>query len=486
MYKLFVIFLIVFLSYQTFAQPSTITYQGLLTDDNGDAITRTASIRMDIYDVENGGTSLWNETHSGVIVEKGLFTIDLNSINSDWNSIDFSKKLWLEITIAGNTLTPRIVFNSSSYAMASNKLFGAAGSVPYQTAEGTTAMLTAGTSGQVLTMNESATAPEWGKLWAKNDDDIYYSIGNVGIGSGNPDDLLIAPLNVDGGIRYFGNPIIADEPGVLFFDNTQPGSFKYFDNNGDTVVLGTGTIHYTNGAWSSANMDLFTFSYDVIITSSLGIGDINSGTEFGNSSLMIKDSIIRLLFDDTSISSPFPKNDWQITINDEADGGENYFAIDDITYSGTPFKMMASSTSNSLLIADYGDIGFGTDTPIKDLHIVSTNSPTIMLDQNNLGGFQPQKWEISGNDENFLIQDGNTENTPFIILQGAAQSTMVIAENGNSGFGVDAPARTVHISDVMKLEPSTEPASPTAGDIYFDSSLHKLRCFDGSQWQDVW
>ena len=56
---------------------------------------------------------------------------------------------------------------------------------------------------------------------------------------------------------------------------------------------------------------------------------------------------------------------------------------------------------------------------------------------------------------------------------------------GHAGFGVSAPARSAHISDALRLEPSTEPASPAAGDIYFDSTTSKLRCHDGTIWQDL-
>ena len=42
---------------------------------------------------------------------------------------------------------------------------------------------------------------------------------------------------------------------------------------------------------------------------------------------------------------------------------------------------------------------------------------------------------------------------------------------GNVGIGTSAPARSLHINDVMRLEPrSSAPASPASGDIYFDDS----------------
>ena len=58
---------------------------------------------------------------------------------------------------------------------------------------------------------------------------------------------------------------------------------------------------------------------------------------------------------------------------------------------------------------------------------------------------------------------------------------------GNTGLGTQVPARTLHVKDVMRLEPrSSAPASPSKGDIYFDDTLNKLRVFDGTVWQNCW
>jgi hypothetical protein len=115
----FIIYLLILLSAVFLsAQPSTITYQGVLTDDNGDVITGTENIKFDIFNEETGGSSIWTETHSSVSVSNGLFNVELGSVNS-FGTLDFSQELWLEITVSGNTLSPRIAFNASGYAMES-------------------------------------------------------------------------------------------------------------------------------------------------------------------------------------------------------------------------------------------------------------------------------------------------------------------------------------------------------------------------------
>lgn len=53
------------------------------------------------------------------------------------------------------------------------------------------------------------------------------------------------------------------------------------------------------------------------------------------------------------------------------------------------------------------------------------------------------------------------------------------------GVGIIGPVRSLHVGDVMRLEPlDAEPANPDKGDLYFDNTINKLRCYDGTAWQD--
>jgi hypothetical protein len=71
--------------------------------------------------------------------------------------------------------------------------------------------------------------------------------------------------------------------------------------------------------------------------------------------------------------------------------------------------------------------------------------------------------------------------TPDIHIQGTGTT------RGFVGIGTATPNRPLHVRDVMRLEPrSTDPSDPAEGDIYFDSTLKKLRVFDGTTWQNCW
>lgn len=69
----------------------------------------------------------------------------------------------------------------------------------------------------------------------------------------------------------------------------------------------------------------------------------------------------------------------------------------------------------------------------------------------------------------------------------SSSNSLVLGNNANVGIGVNSPARSLHVRDVMRLEPrDTAPANPAEGDIYMDSSTHKLMVYDGTVWQACW
>lgn len=58
---------------------------------------------------------------------------------------------------------------------------------------------------------------------------------------------------------------------------------------------------------------------------------------------------------------------------------------------------------------------------------------------------------------------------------------------GFVGIGTSTPQRVLHVNDVMRLEPrATAPASPSKGDIYFDSTDNILKVYDGTAWRSCW
>ena len=50
-------------------------------------------------------------------------------------------------------------------------------------------------------------------------------------------------------------------------------------------------------------------------------------------------------------------------------------------------------------------MGSRTATPVLDLHVNTTNTPALRMEQNNGGGFTAQTWDIAGNEANFFVRD---------------------------------------------------------------------------------
>ena len=177
---------------------------------------------------------------------------------------------------------------------------------------------------------------------------------------------------------------------------------------------------------------------DLIVQGSQCVGlDCVNGESFGFDVVRLKENNLRLLFDDTSNSASFPRNDWQLTANDTANGGLEKFSIDDVTGGLTPLTIEAGAGNHSLYVDDSGRIGLGTSTPAVEVHSVDGDTPTLRLDQDGTDGWPVQVWDVAGNEANFFVRDAtNGSLLPFKIRPGAPTDTLVVESNGDVGIGV--------------------------------------------------
>ncbi len=185
----------------------------------------------------------------------------------------------------------------------------------------------------------------------------------------------------------------------------------------------------------------FVIIDDLIVDGSACIGfDCVNGESFGFDTIRVKENNLRIKFDDTSIAASFPRNDWQLTANDSANGGASKFSIDDISGNRTPFTVEANARSHSLYVDDGGRIGNRTSTPSTEIHTIDGDTPTLRLQQDGSSGFAPQTWDVAGNETNFFIRDvSNGSTLPFRIRPGAPTSSIFIDVNGDVGFGTASP-----------------------------------------------
>ena len=57
---------------------------------------------------------------------------------------------------------------------------------------------------------------------------------------------------------------------------------------------------------------------------------------------------------------------------------------------------------------------------------------------------------------------------------------------GNVGIGTETPTDQLTLSDCMRLTPRATSTTTNKGTIYFDSDDNKLKCFDGTIWQNLY
>jgi hypothetical protein len=95
------------------AVSEAITYQGRLTDDNGDPLSGNYTMRFRLYNVPSGGSALFDSGNLTMPVVGGLFTV---SLPVPQNLFD-GQPLWLLITVGGQNLSPRQEIRPAPYAM---------------------------------------------------------------------------------------------------------------------------------------------------------------------------------------------------------------------------------------------------------------------------------------------------------------------------------------------------------------------------------
>ncbi len=296
-----------------------------------------------------------------------------------------------------------------------------------------------------------------------------------------PDGFLLEKEFKPGSSMFLG---LLDQPGVQFKDGSYhyelkvvprmsaeqrvamiaaraagselPNARQDLISTGTFAVVG-GQILLDNRAEEITPKDI-VHADDVIIQGSLCVGfDCVNNESFGFDTIRLKENSTRIKFEDTSVGS-FPTNDWQLTANDSASGGQSKFSIEDITGAKVPFTVTAGASTNSIFVDSSGRVGFRTSTPVLDLHVSTSNTPALRLEQTSAGGFTAQTWDIAGNEANFFVRDVTSgSKLPFRIRPGAPTSSIDISASGDVGIGTASPSAHLHIfgssgSSEVKIE----------------------------------
>lgn len=98
--------------------PRQISYQGVLTDANGNIVADgNHQLTLTVYDAATGGTALFNETHN-VPVVRGIFNAIIGSNTPIPPSITFNRAYFLGVAVDGGAeLSPRTAMTAAPYAI---------------------------------------------------------------------------------------------------------------------------------------------------------------------------------------------------------------------------------------------------------------------------------------------------------------------------------------------------------------------------------
>jgi len=222
-----VIGLLALVASSTTAQlPQTISYQGLLT--SGGAAVRDSSytLSFSLYSALTGGVPVWTESHPGVPVTGGTFSVILGSLTS-LSGINLNQQLYLGVTRGSDPeFSPRTV----------------------------------------LTSAPSSLAP-----WSANGNTLNYRNGNVGIGTDTVGSLFVVRGGSTWGVaEIVGNGTNAEGSISFRSSNVPKGGVGNWilgvNNNGGVSGQGVFSLYAANGLGAGSQL------MSVFASGNVGIG----------------------------------------------------------------------------------------------------------------------------------------------------------------------------------------------------------------------
>ncbi|MFA4844808.1 MAG: hypothetical protein WC632_07685, partial [Candidatus Margulisiibacteriota bacterium] len=111
------LFLVIITSAGWSSVPTKIAYEGRLVDPSGNPITTAKNVSFSIFDAATAGSLVWGpESQSVTPDSQGVFSVLLGATTAVSPEVFNSSSRYLEISIAGETLTPRVQLVSVGYA----------------------------------------------------------------------------------------------------------------------------------------------------------------------------------------------------------------------------------------------------------------------------------------------------------------------------------------------------------------------------------
>jgi hypothetical protein len=482
------------------------TYQGRLIDANK-AADGLYDFQFKLYDAEIGTIQLGSEVNKpDVDVMDGYFTVNL-----DFGSVFDGNDRWLDIGVRAGELEDPNTYTSLS---------------PRQKVTPTPYAVYAESAGN--------GGPDTD--WIISGSNMYSGVsGNVGIGTSTPAAKLeiwgstdlgaqFRSIRTGGATAMFGGGqfegvagTYSDHPFMISTNNKERLRVDTSGNVGigtsspgtklDVAgVINAADYYHLNGKALAYNPDgtgNFYYGWDVTvqkhILATAGVerlvidnsGNVGVGTTTPSTKLEVAGQVKitggspgagkLLTSDEAGLAS------WQ---NPPAgDNLGNHIATDNIQLNDN--WLSGDGDNEGVFVAGNGNVGIGTDNPTRKFHVSqsSTGNPVAKIENT-----------ATTNSLGLSIETGSSDSSSALRVVSDGTITFYVNNNGkvevpandflvqgSVGIGTFTPARKLHVRDVMRLEPrASAPSSPAEGDIYMDSTTHKLMVYDGTTWRACW
>jgi hypothetical protein len=101
--------------------PNSVTHQGRLLDDAGAPITGSAELLFSLHDAATGGSLVWSEQLTVDVGNDGFYAVELGGDSNPLTQTVLSGNVWLELSVNGNALSPRLAVNSVPFAISAGQ-----------------------------------------------------------------------------------------------------------------------------------------------------------------------------------------------------------------------------------------------------------------------------------------------------------------------------------------------------------------------------
>lgn len=243
--------------------PHLISYQGMLTDDDGNPLNGSYNLTFSIYSDPTDGSLLWTESHAGVSVEDGLFNLILGTNTPIPSSVFDDTLSYLGITVESDPeLSPRIRFTSFGYAYRAE--WADTSDYSFRAQKADTA---------IYAIQTGSAEPDGD--WTISANNIYSAVsGNVGIGTSSPAAKLDVSGDVNTGSVYkiVGSTVLSTSGTENIFVGLGAGA----NNTG-----GYGTFVGNNAGYNNQADENTFIGGDAGYSNTIGYGNAFVGMEAG-------------------------------------------------------------------------------------------------------------------------------------------------------------------------------------------------------------